>query len=59
MGVAFTGSFALILFFITKQIALVMSVASTDDTNPLTHADNNTARDHDKSIESNKPFITT
>ena len=49
MGVAFTVSFVFILFFITKPMAIVMSVASTDDTNPLTHADNNTTREHDKS----------
>ena len=48
MGVAFMGSFVPILFFIIKQIAIVMSAVSNDDRNPLTHTDNDTARNHYK-----------
>ena len=48
MGVAFMGSLVPILLLITKQITIVMNAVSTDDRNPLTHMDNNAARDLDK-----------
>ena len=52
MDVAFMGSLVPILLFITKQIAIVMSAVSTVDRNPLTHTDNNAARDLDKNTAS-------
>ena len=54
MGEVFIGSFVFTLFFITKQMAIVMSAVTTDDRAPLTHIDNKTARGHDKPNKSFK-----